>query len=73
MLSLSESVLFVHDGKEHGLSDDDELFVGDEGSKSVWVLSSDIVCMVPFKETRCVNSLSKHKTAGGNGPKMGLK
>ena len=37
MLSSSDSVLFVCDGKEHGLSDD-VLVVGDEGSGSVCVV-----------------------------------
>ena len=29
--------------------------------------------MVPFKETRCVSNLSRHNTAGGDGPEMGLE
>ena len=37
------------------------------------MLSWAIVCMVPFKETRCASNLSMHNTAGGVGPEMGLK
>ena len=65
-------MLFVCDGKEHGLSND-VLVVGDEDSRGVWVLSLDVVCMVPFSDTRCVSNLSKHNTAGGNGPEMVLE
>ena len=36
------------------------------------VLSSSVVCMAPFIETRCVSNLSKHNPAGGSGPEMGL-
>ena len=64
-------MLFVCDGEEHGLSDD-ELVVGDEGSSGVWMLSLGVVCMVSFKETKCVSNLPKHNTAGGDGPEMGL-
>ena len=39
----------------------------------VCVLSLGVVCMVPFSDTRCASNLSKHSTAGGNGPEMGLE
>ena len=72
MLSSSEPVLFVCDGKEHGLSDD-VLVVADEGSRGVCVLPLGVVCMVPFRETRSVSNLSKYNTDGGDGLEMGLE
>ena len=32
------------------------------------MLSSGVVSMVPFSETRCVSNLSKHNTASGDDP-----
>ena len=37
------------------------------------MLSSGVGCMVPFKETKCRSNLSRHNTAGGNGPEMRLE
>ena len=49
VLSSSESVQCVCDGKGHGLFDD-VLVVGDESSEGVWVLSSGVSCLVLFKK-----------------------
>ena len=65
-------MLFTGDGKEHGLSDD-ALVVGHEVSRGVWVLSSGIGCMLPFKETWCASNLFRHNTAGGSGPEVRLE
>ena len=39
----------------------------------VYVSSSGVVCRVPFSDPGCVSSFSKHSTAGGDGPEMGLE
>ena len=68
VLASSDSVLLVCDGKEDRLSVD-MLVVGDEGTRSVCVLlSSCVVCKVPFSDTRYASNLSKHSIAGGGGP-----
>ena len=53
--SESDSVLLVYDGEKHGLSVD-ILIVGDEGSGCVCVLSSGVVCRVPFSAKRCMSN-----------------
>ena len=72
VLSSSESVMFVCDGEEHGLSEN-VLVMGDEGSRGECVLSLGVVCMVPFRATRCVSNVSKLNTAGGDGPEKGTR
>ena len=64
-------MLLVCDDQEHGDFLMMYLVVGDEGSGAV--LSLGVVCMVPFSNTRCISNLSKHNTAGGNGPEMELE
>ena len=76
LLVLSESESGLVDGQEHGLSYelcDEILVVGDEGSKDVSVLSSGVGYNVPLRETRSASNLSKHNSAGGSGPEMGLE
>ena len=77
LLVLSESELeSVLLGEEHGLSGgicDEVLVVGDEGSNDVGVWSLNVSCKVPLRETRCLSSLSKHNSACGGGPEMGLE
>ena len=42
-------------------------------AQGVCVLSSGVVCRVPFRTTRCVRNWSKHASTGVNGPQVGLE
>ena len=75
-LVLSEAESGLVEGEEHGLCvelSDEVLVVGEEDSGGMWVLSLIFGCKVPFRETRCVSNLSKHNSAGGDSPEMGLE
>ena len=75
-LVLSEYESGLVDGEEHGLSvelSDELLVVGDEGSGSMWVLSSSVGCKVPFRERKFASNLSKHNSASCGSLEMGLE
>ena len=62
----------IYNGEEDGLGTVDVFVEGDVITSGVCVLSSGVVCTVPFIATRCASNWSVHGSAGKNGPEMRL-
>ena len=72
VLSVVLAVSDSESGSEELKLWEEDVIVGDEGSKGAMSTCSVVVCRLPFKETSYVSKMFKHISAFGGGPELGL-